>query len=199
MKSQCLSKSILWEQMRKYYEQLGPNAWQEDLVPYQITSNKLLAHLYTTLINAVIYNHNKAEPFYILELGTGHGKFSFYILKFLEFFNNYNKCKIIYIASDISQQNIDSWQQHPSLQKYIKNQQLDFAIFNPEVNQNIYLINTKITIKKHSLDNPMFVIANYVFDTLPHDDFQCQNNQLLASNITICNKETFSFKNFKNE
>ena len=82
MKSQSLSKSILWEQMRKYYEQLGPNAWQEDLVPYQITSNKLLAHLYTTLINAAIYEHNRAEPFYILELGTGHGKFSFYILKF---------------------------------------------------------------------------------------------------------------------
>ena len=183
--------------MRKYYEQLGPNAWQEDLVPYQITSNKLLAHLYATLINAAIYEHNKAEPFYILELGTGHGKFSFYILKFLEFFNHHNKYKIIYIASDISQQNIESWQKHPILQKYIQNKQLDFAKFDPEVNQNIYLINSKITIEKNSLNNPMFVIANYVFDTLPHDAFQCKNNQMLSSNIDICNKETFSFKKFK--
>ena len=99
--AQCLSKSILWEQMQKYYEQLGPDAWQEDIVPYQITSNKLLAHLYATLINSAIYDHicyqsqntnnnvhskntDNPEPFYILELGAGHGKFSFYVCKFLD-------------------------------------------------------------------------------------------------------------------
>ncbi len=201
MNSKPLSKSILWEEMQKYYEKLGPNAWSEDLVPYQITSNKLLAHLYATLINAAIYDHinsigdsSYSEPFYILELGAGHGKFSFYVLKFLESFNE--QYKIIYIASDISQQNIDYWQKHPSLQKYIKNHQLDFAKFNPENNQNIYLINSKVTIEKNSLNNPMFVIANYIFDTLPHDAFQCRDNQLFASTIDICNKKAFSFKSF---
>ena len=192
--------------MRKYYEQLGPVAWQDGVVPYQITSNKLLAHLYVSLINSIIYESNKkqqtnSEPLYILELGVGHGKFSFYILKFLEFFNSYNKRKIIYIASDISQQNIDSWQKHPNLQKYIANKQLDFAMFDPEINQNIYLINSKIIIEKNSLNNQLFVIANYVFDTLPQDAFQCKNHKLFTSNITICNKncnkETFSFKKFK--
>lgn len=188
--------------MQKYYEDLGPNAWQEELVPYQITSNKLLAYLYSALINALIYdelnlNSDLNEPFYILELGAGHGKFSFYILKFLEFFNSFSKYKIIYIASDISQQNIDYWQQHINLQHYINNNQLDFAKFNPVKDQNIYLINSKITIKKHSLNKPIFVIANYVFDTLPHDAFQCKDSNLLANNIDIQCKKNFSFKNLK--
>ena len=211
--AQCLSKSILWEQMQKYYEQLGPDAWQEDIVPYQITSNKLLAHLYATLINSAIYDHicyqsqntnnnvhskntDNPEPFYILELGAGHGKFSFYVCKFLDFLNLYNKFKIVYIVSDISQQNIDAWQKHPQLQKYINNQQLDFAKFNAETDQTIYLINSKKTIGKQSLNNPMFVIANYVFDTLAHDAFRCQDGQLFASTIDLDNKN-FSFENFK--
>lgn len=199
--AKCLSKSILWEQMQKYYEQLGPDAWQEDIVPYQITSNKLLAHLYATLINSAIYENvrdSNTEPFYILELGAGHGKFSFYICKFLEFFNLYNKFKIVYIASDISPKNIDAWQKHPQLQKYINNQQLDFAKFNAETDQEIYLINSKKIIKPQCLNNPMFVIANYVFDSLAHDAFRCEDNKLFATAIDLdSNNKIFSFENFK--
>jgi hypothetical protein len=197
--ARCLSKSILWQQMQDYYEQLGPDAWQEDIVPYQITSNKLLAHLYATLINAAIYDHyadSNSEPFYILELGGGHGKFSFYICKFLEFFNLYNKFNIIYIASDISPKNIEAWQNHPQLKKYIDNKQLDFAKFNAETDENIYLINAKKTITKQSLKNPLFVIANYVFDTLSHDAFKCEDNQLFATSIDLDSQKTFSFDNF---
>lgn len=199
-----LSKSILWQQMQKYYEQLGPDAWQEDIVPYQITTNKLLAHLYTTLINSAIYDHvneskkTETETFYILELGAGHGKFSFYICKFLEFFNLYNKFKIVYIASDISPKNIAAWQNHPQLQKYINNQQLDFAKFNAETDQEIYLINSKKTIKPQSLNNPMFIIANYIFDSLANDAFKYENNQLFATIIDLsANNKSFSFESFK--
>lgn len=202
-----LSQSTLWEKMQEYYEQSGPKAWQDNLVPYQITSNKLLAHLYVTLINAAIYDYNlninnkQQHIFYILELGAGHGKFSFYILKFLDFFNTSTNYKFLYIASDISQQNIDYWQKHPALQKYIKNNQLDFAKYDPSKDNNIYLLNSKVTIEQNSLDTPMFVIANYIFDTLPHDAFQCQNNELFASNILIENqnssKQSIDFNKLK--
>ena len=208
--SKVLSQSILWEQMQQYYQQLGPDAWQEDIVPYQITSNKLLAHLYATLISTAIYdyiddtkrvfNNNvdefNTEPFYILELGAGHGKFSFYICKFLELFNLHSTLKIVYIASDISKKNIAAWQEHPQLQKYINNQQLDFAEFNAETDENIYLINSKKTITRNSLIKPMFIIANYVFDTLSHDAFRCKDNQLFATTINLDDKKNFSFDNF---
>lgn len=190
-----LSKSIIWEKMQEYYEELGPNAWQENLVPYQITSNKLLAHLYVTLIKAHLYN-NPQEKFYILELGAGHGKFSYYILKFLEFFNINN---FLYIISDISQQNIDYWQQHPKLQQYILNKKIDFAKYDPSKDNNIYLINAKITIQQKFLNHSVFVIANYIFDTLKHDAFQIKDDQLFATNIIIkhknISKKSFKFNN----
>lgn len=198
-KGNYLSQSMLWLEMQKYYEQFGPDVWQNDIVPYQITTNKPLAHLYATLISAAINeyanspNYNHEEPFYILELGAGHGKFSFYICKFLEFFNLYDKYKIVYIASDISEKNIDFWQNHPYLQKYLINQQLDFANFNAVTDQEIKLINSKRTISKASLNKTMFVIANYVFDSLSHDAFRCENNNLSATSINIEYNKNFSF------
>jgi tetratricopeptide (TPR) repeat protein len=210
--SKCLSKSILWEQMHKYYEQAGPNAWQEEIVPYQITSNKMLAHLYVSLITAAINDYYAAnqsstakntrksqEPFYILELGAGHGKFSFYICKLLAELGLYEKFNILYIASDISEQNINSWQNHPALQPHINNQQLDFAKFNASSDQEINLINSKTTISQQSLTKPFFVIANYLFDTLSHDGFKCEKSKLYATRIDLDanNSKKFSFENFK--
>ena len=204
--SKCLSKSILWEQMHKYYEQVGPNAWQEEIVPYQITSNKMLAHLYVNYIHAAINDYNaskantsKQQPFYIVELGAGHGKFSFYICKMLEELGLFEKFNIVYVASDISEQNITSWQQHPALQTYINNGQLDFAKFNASLDQQISLINSQTVITAKSLVKPIFVIANYVFDTLSHDGFKCENNKLYATRIDldVNQKKKFSFDNFK--
>ena len=207
-----LSKSMIWREMRQYYQNLGPDAWQKDIVPYQITSNKLLAHVYANIISSSIYQdefklknninqNNSLETYYIIELGAGHGKFSFYVCKYLEnFLQQYDlstKVKIIYIASDICDKNIKSWQNHPQLQKYIANGQIDFAKFNAETDDSIYLINSKSKIEKKSLTNNLFVIANYVFDSLSHDAFKCENNQLFATYIDLTtksrNKKSFSF------
>ncbi|MGI9214866.1 MAG: SAM-dependent methyltransferase, partial [Gammaproteobacteria bacterium] len=199
-KFKYLSESIIWEQVQKYYEELGPVAWQQDIVPYQITSNKIIAHLYATLINAAIFdnhNTNREEPFYILELGAGHGKFSFYLCKFLESFDLYNKLNIVYIASDISLKNIEAWQQHPQLEKYIKNKQLDFACFNASKDQQICLINSQKIITENSLNNNLVVIANYIFDTLAHDAFKINNHKLFASSINLNYKAKFCLQKIK--
>ena len=96
VEKKILSRSMIWEQMGKYYEDLGPDAWQKDLVPYQVTSNKLLAYVYTNLIAANLceisknQNYHKNNTYYILELGAGHGKFTFYMCKFIEHLNLYN-------------------------------------------------------------------------------------------------------------
>lgn len=236
-----MSDSIIWSEIQKYYQELGPLAWQKDIVPYQITSNKIIAHLYATLINAAILDLYKTysrgchedgyisheyigkpddikyehiiqenivkevinqevinnEPIYILELGAGHGKFSFYLCKLLESFNLFNKFNIIYIASDISLKNIEHWKHHPQLEKYIKNKQLDFACFDASKDQQIHLMNNNIIIKEGLLQNNLIVIANYIFDTLAQDAFKINDHKLFASSLNLNYKNKFCLEKIK--
>ena len=83
-----LSSSILWQRMHEYYAQLGTEVWEEEVVPQQITNNTYLANIYAKLIVAQIQDyilaHDMAEdpsPFYVLEIGAGHGRLSFYLLE----------------------------------------------------------------------------------------------------------------------
>src|ERR1700680_4049183 len=83
-----LSNSIIWQRMHEYYVQLGTEVWEEEVVPQQITNNTYLANTYAKLIIAQIQDYILAHgtpdddlPFYIFEIGAGHGRLSFYLLE----------------------------------------------------------------------------------------------------------------------
>ena len=189
-----LSNSSLWQSMHDYYNHMGPEAWTEEVVPFKITSNTSLAKLYTQLIIAQINdfitqhgNNVSAEPFHIIEIGAGHGKFSFYLLKTLcDALSTYNlpKNTILYIMSDISERNIESWRQHPAFKKYVTENILDFTYYNALTDDQIKLSNNNI-IKLGQLSKPMFVLCNYLFDTLPHDAFQVIDGHLHEMELSI--------------
>ena len=191
-----LSNSTLWQSMQDYYNHMGPEAWTDEVVPMQITSNIGLAKLYTQLIIAQINDYitqhdcdlSTTEPFHIIEIGAGHGKFSFYLLKTLCFaLETYNlpKNTIRYIMSDISERNIESWRQHLALKEYVNANILDFAYYNALEEDQIKLTNS--TINLGQLSKPMFVICNYLFDTLPHDAFQIIEGKLHETELLILN------------
>ena len=100
--------------MQDYYNFMGPKAWSDEVVPLQITNNTYLAKLYTQTIIAQINDYINAygkeslkkEPFHIIEIGSGSGKFSFYLLKQLtEALAVFDlpENSILYIMSDISE------------------------------------------------------------------------------------------------
>lgn len=202
-----LSNSTLWRSMHDYYNHLGPEAWADEIVPFQITNNLSLAKLYTNLIIAQINDYltkygNTAlnEPFYILEIGAGSGKFSFYLLKTLcAALKIYNlpETTILYVMTDISEQNIKSWQQHPNLLPYAKKGIVEFTYFNAVTDDNICL--SKKIIKPNSLAKPLFVIGNYIIDTLPHDAFQIINGKLheVEVEIKVKNNNNLTLNNIK--
>jgi len=190
-----LSKSALWTKMQDYYNNIGPDAWQDELVPLQISSNKNLAMAYANIIVAQIndwysYNPKAAtdEPFYIVEIGTGHGKFGFYVLKCLKsLMTNYSipLSSIKFIMTDIAEKNIESWQQHPAFKPWVASGNLDFALFNAMSDQQIVLKNSGTVIKQHSLTKPIFMLCNYLFDSLSHDAFQVRDHKLHEVQIKI--------------
>lgn len=196
-----LSKSELWTRMQEYYNNIGPGAWENEVVPLQISSNKTLANGYANLIISHINDYlatnpdnDNSEPFYIIEVGSGHGKFSHYLIKtlnnLLSTYNlNPNTCK--YIMTDIAEKNIESWESHPALNQWKDKSILDFALYNAMEDTSIHLKHTNLTITAGSLSKPVFVVCNYLFDSLAHDAFQVRDHQLFEAKIDLSSAGTW--------
>src|SRR5580692_7095229 len=82
------SESALWRMQREYFDQEGINAWVNQ-VPFYITSNPYIEKTYAELVISYIcdwvrkHPESRKHPFYIMELDTGSGRFSYYVLKIL--------------------------------------------------------------------------------------------------------------------
>ncbi len=191
--NQRFSQSALWTAQREYYDQEGIDAWVSE-VPFYVTSNPFIAHCYAHIALRFIQDWLKKdpealnEPFYFLELGTGPGQFSYYLLKALLDLKSrlkLNRLKLCYVMSDFTKKNIEFWRQHQKLQPYVEQGILDFAQLDLEQSSEIELQDRGVVLKEGSVKNPIIVVANYIFDTLRTDIFTIQNNKLFESLVTL--------------
>ncbi len=190
-----LSESFLWDYQQQFYIREGIAAWQT--VPYYVTSNPLIAKSFANVIMGYLRDILSLEnsqnidfnlPIYIVELGTGTGRFSFYFLK--HFFENINlpllsNIKIVYVVTDIVSKNVEYCQSQQCFTKYIANGQMDFAVFDVIADQSIHLINSNAKITKNANNNPIIFISNYVFDSMRNDLFMIDNAILSAAHIAL--------------
>jgi hypothetical protein len=87
--TQC-SESHLWKLMMSFYDRKGVESWSQGIVPHFITCNSFIGRSYAHVLCGFLRDCMSAkstmpldqnEPLYIIELGTGSGKFSFFMLK----------------------------------------------------------------------------------------------------------------------
>lgn len=199
---QHFSKSLLWKLQRQFFEQQGIQAWRQGTVPHYITSNPHIANAYAQMVlgflrdcyatpssqDSGIAAIHPDQPIYIVELGSGSGRFAYHFLK--KFHAAYaqsslNQHSVKYILTDFTEQNLNYWQSHLSLQPYLEKGQLDFACFDAENDQSITLRQSGEKLEPDCLSNPMIVIANYVLDTIPQDLFLIEHGQLFESRVTL--------------
>ncbi len=201
-KDKKFSESCLWALQREYFHNEGIDAWVNQ-VPFYVTSNPFLANCYAHIIVRLaqdwIKKHPDAinHPFYILELGTGSGRLSYYILKKIEKLQqqlNLTQIKFCYVMTDFTESNLKYWDSHPALQHFLENGMLDFAIFNMEEDTTVQLRKHQTVLTEGSIINPMTVIANYIFDTVSHDAFTVSNGEVKASLVNL----TTYHENMKN-
>ena len=187
------SQSKLWQAQREFYDKKGIDAWTSD-VPFYITSNPFIANHYAQIVIRFIqdwcrkYPDAKKHPFYIVELGTGSGQFSFYVMKKIFELRaqlNLEAVTIQYIMSDFTKKNLEFWKQHVALQSFSKKKWLDFSVFDLENDTCITLINSKIVLQSGTVHNPLIAVANYIFDTLITDIFTVQKNKLHESLVKL--------------
>lgn len=197
--TQC-SKSHLWKLMMSFYDRKGPESWSQGIVPHFITCNSFIGRSYAKVLQGFIRDcvqGKKAnlaldvnEPFYIIELGAGSGKFSYFMLKALEEMKDildFPFEKIVYVMTDFTENNFNFWRKHSALKKYFENGSLEAGIFDA-VNDNKIVLQSGKVLEKGSCVNPICIVANYLFDTLYHDIFQVDGGELKEGLVSTGSK-----------
>lgn len=171
------SESPIWEMQRFYYEEQGLKAWQNEEVPLYITNNPMIATSYAEMIFGFLQDRARlghtTEPVIILELGAGSGRLAFHVLKELcglrDEAAGMPLPPFCYCMSDFALKNITYWQQHRSLKPFVEEGILDFAHFDATRDTELKLTESNTIIKKGDLQQPLLVIANYFFDSIPQE------------------------------
>lgn len=187
------SESMIWQLNQDFYQEKGIRAWSEDIVPHHMTSSATTGKTYAELIFAFLKDlSNKGssspEVVYILELGTGHGRLAFHILKHLQKLIDSTQeqlPKYCYILSDIVEDNLSFFQDHPQLQDYFEKGVLDLSYFDAYNSKKLELRKAKITIGPKDLQRPIVAIANYFFDSIPPELFFIQNKEVSSCSVAI--------------
>ena len=207
-----LSTSKIYTFTRNFYETKGIDAWSNGTqrssgtVPFYITSNPYIAVAYVRIILDLLLDYDsrgvidRSAPIYILELGTGPGKFSSIFLAHLERALSMRRksalagLKIVYVMTDFTPSNVDAWGMDPALQPHVDSGLLDFAVFDVDdplieialIRSGVCLSSARPTV------NPILVFANYVLDSLGMDAFRVAGGRLQEALVSTYAKSSVS-------
>ncbi len=157
-----LSVSPIWQLQKLAYNRLGVENWAKGRVPFLMTNNSRFAAQVADIACAAF----PRQPFTVLELGGGCGKFAFLCIgELLK-----RKCRVSYLLTDASEKNVAYWQSHPRLKSWIDQGILKTAVLNP------------IAQDPPPAD---FIVANYFFDSIPHDLFRVEKGVLFEGQVSL--------------
>lgn len=187
-----LSKSLLWDMQIAYYSNMGIKAWEHN-VPCFVTSSTYIAEAYAEMILAFLDDYaahiDMDATFYIVEMATGTGRFSHLLIRELErklsCFPAWQNLSWKYIMTDFTDSNPLYWEQHEKLKPFVDKGLLDFGVFNPLEQSEITLRISGEVVAADTVKNPVVAIANYFFDSVPHDVFWVESKTLHESLVTI--------------
>jgi hypothetical protein len=187
-----LSASMLWQLQRDTYNQQGIQAWSTGNVPQSITTSPFTARAYARVVLGYLRDLDAeldpSQPVYILELGAGSGRFGCRLVKLLSRLlqrSSLHHRSFTYIMTDVSASIIDFWQAHPSLRPLTESGALDFAAFDAAHPEEIRLINSGVALQAGQIANPLLVLANYLFDSIPQDCFSVADGLLYENLVSI--------------
>ena len=186
------SQSRLWEWQRSFFHDMGADAWSEGIVPHYITSSSYICKCYASVVFGHLRDlHRKGVegPVYLVELGAGSGQFAFHFLRHLSALMQgsvmQGALNWVYVMTDFTQSNLDFWQQHASLQPYVQDGVLDWALFDCTASTSIELQVSGHSLQANTEGPNMVAIANYLFDTIPQDLFWMDQGQLYECRVAL--------------
>ncbi|MBK7858299.1 MAG: class I SAM-dependent methyltransferase, partial [Archangiaceae bacterium] len=173
MSTTSLSQSPLWRWSSQFYERVSTDAWARSLVPWRLTNSVRVAEAYARMVTAwrtdlVASGHKAADaPIEVLELGGGSGRLAFHLVRWLEA----AKVPFQLTWSDAAGSSVEAFAGRPFVRAragVVEAMTLDAC--------------------RESLGPPLapdVVIANYVFDSLPHDAWALRSGKLFEQQVRV--------------
>jgi len=184
--------SKIWQLNRDYYQHHGIDAWRDDDVPSHLTTNAMVGMTYANLIFAFLkdlaFNKKSHDIVYLLELGAGQGRLAFHVLKHLTALTeNYGQPlpPFCYVLSDIVEENLNFYLDHAQFKPYFEAGLLDVCYFDGVSSKEMDLRYKALKINPKDLQQPLVVIANYFFDSIPNDLFFIQSGNITPCSVTL--------------
>ncbi len=87
--------------------------------------------------------------------------------------------------SDLAFKNIAFWQQHRSLLPFVEQGVLDFAQFDAVQGTELHLTQSGDRIRTGDLQQPLLVIANYFFDSIPQELIYVDENKIYECMVSL--------------
>lgn len=191
-----LSRCCLFRLQRRFFETRGLRAWSEGIVPHYISSNPSVARAYGRVVLGFLRDVrdriDPGQPVYVIELGAGAGRLGHHFLRQTrEAFRlpALAGVSIRYVLTDFSEEHVRELRRNPRLQEWAAEGLLDFALFDAESPGPLRLLHGGEIISPETFENPLVVIANYVFDSLPQDVFLIEGGTLYESRVTVSSSQ----------
>jgi tetratricopeptide (TPR) repeat protein len=174
----ALSQSPVWRLQRAWYEERATEAFAE--VPHQVVDNPFVAAAYARVVLGYLRDVARGEldlgePLYVVELGAGAGRFAHGFMRELEALLDALPLElppVVYVMTDFAETTLADWAANPRL----AHAQIDFASFDVAADATLALRRRGVVLDR--LANPLVVIANYLFDSVPADAFAIVGERL---------------------
>lgn len=190
-----LSRSLLWQLQRDFYDKSGLEAWRDKGVPCYVTTNPFIAEQYAQTVHACLldslqnvgFRLDKSEPVYVVELASGSGEFGFRFLRQLRQLLATRPIpgdvRVCFVMTDFTESNLRVFEQQACFQPFLTDGSLDLALFDCESSTRLELRRSGVVLDRTA--NPLIVCANYLFDSLPQDAFWIRDGQLREGTVTL--------------
>lgn len=191
-----LSESRLWQWQRRFYEERGPAAWSEGIVPWRATNSSALAETYCQLVEALLRDglsrgwFDPGEPIYLLELGAGSGRLAYLLLRRLAELVSLpllERVQLRYLLTDFADKNLHAFSSHPKLVPFLEKGLLELATFDAGAPLPPRRFPSGEPLER--LANPPVVVANYFIDSLPADLYRASGGRLEAARVTLRSRQ----------
>ena len=129
------------------------------------------------------------RPIHVVELAAGHGHFGFLFLRALESLRQalpeLAALRLRFVMTDLAPANVAAWAASDRLRPFVEQGLLDFGVLDAEKGDEIVLRRSGERLRPESGRNPSFVVANYLFDSLPQDVFFLRRGELFEGAVSL--------------
>lgn len=191
------SSSILWSWMKAYYTEGGVAVWTGGDIPFHITNTPLLAQEWMQTIFTLMRDFQRQgmldpdHPIEVTELGPGTGRHAYFLLRELERAEQESKLihprgfRFTLRLAELGVKGLQSLSEHAQLKPYIESGRLILSRF--DLGTDGEPSTWPEPAPRPPSPNPVFVIANYVLDSLPYDvvRFEDQSRSLGRATVLV--------------